>query len=45
MLCVVRRKADDEEPTSDRRQTHSPDMGLDASPVGRIVFRNLGRCA
>ena len=45
MLCEVRRKADDEEPTSQRRQTNSPDTGLDASPVGRIIFRNLGRCA
>jgi len=45
MFCVVRRKADDEEPASHRRHTHSPEMGLDASPVGRIVFRNLGRCA
>jgi len=31
MFCVARRKADDEEPTSHRRQTHSPEMGLDAS--------------
>ena len=45
MLCVVRRKADDEKPASKRRQTKSPDTGLDASPVGRIIFRNLGRCA
>jgi len=45
LLCEVRRKADDAEPASDRRQTKSPDTGLDASPVGRIIFRNLARCA
>jgi hypothetical protein len=44
-LDEVWRKADDEEPTSNRRQTKSPDTGLDASPVGRINFRNLRRCA
>jgi len=38
MFCVVRRKADDEEPTSYRRQTHSLEMGLDASPVGPSFF-------
>ena len=31
MFCMARREVDDEEPTSHRRQTHSPEMGLDAS--------------
>src|SRR5262245_37320655 len=44
-LCEMRREADDDEPTSKRRQTKSPETGLDASTVGRIIFRNLGRCA
>jgi hypothetical protein len=41
----MRRKADDEEPAAKSRQTKSPETGLDTSPVGRIIFRNLGRCA